>query len=91
MLKESQTSGVTSVEMLACALAQLPIQHLEPLVLVRYDEGEYFNEHHDGAFRLKTVLLYLNGQTSRFYAESSRAAIMVLCSQGFEMPPFPVW
>ena len=61
MLEEAQTPGVMSVELLACALAQLPLQHLESLVLVRYAEGEYFSEHHDGGFRPKTVLLYLNG------------------------------
>ena len=62
MLEEAQTPGVMSVELLACALAQLPLQHLESLVLVRYAEGEYFSEHHDGGFRPKTVLLYLNGE-----------------------------
>ncbi|CDI74095.1 2OG-Fe(II) oxygenase family protein, putative [Eimeria praecox] len=61
MLEEAQTPGVVSVELLACALAQMPLQHLESLVLVRYAEGEYFAEHHDGGFRPKTVLLYLNG------------------------------
>lgn len=62
MLEEAQTPGVVSVELLACALARLPLQHLESLVLVRYAEGEYFAEHHDGGFRPKTVLLYLNGE-----------------------------
>lgn len=65
MLEEAQTPCVASVELLACALARMPLQHLESLVLVRYNEGEYFNEHHDGAFRPQTVLLYLNGKFRR--------------------------
>lgn len=65
MLKDGETPGVSSVELLACSLARMPLQHLEPLVVVRYDPGEYFNEHHDGAFRPVTVLLYLNGERQR--------------------------
>ncbi|CDJ53963.1 2OG-Fe(II) oxygenase family protein, putative [Eimeria brunetti] len=82
MLEEAQTPGVESVELLACALAQLPLQHLESLVLVRYAEGEYFAEHHDGGFRPKTVLLYLNDVEDGGYTHFTRLGLKIGPSQG---------
>ncbi|CDJ59102.1 2OG-Fe(II) oxygenase family protein, putative [Eimeria maxima] len=82
MLEEAQTPGVVSVELLACALARLPLQHLESLVLVRYAEGEYFAEHHDGGFRPKTVLLYLNDVEDGGYTHFTRLGLKIAPSQG---------
>ena len=42
------------------ALVKLPIEQLEDLVLVKYDEGQFFKPHHDGLFRPYTVFIYLN-------------------------------
>ncbi|KAL8449937.1 hypothetical protein Emag_003498 [Eimeria magna] len=82
LLQEAQTPGVVSVELLASALAQMPLQHLEGLVLVKYDEGEYFNEHHDGAFRPKTVLLYLNEVEDGGYTHFTRLGLQIAPAAG---------
>lgn len=82
MLEEAQTPGVASVERLACALARLPLQHLEPLVLVSYDEGEYFNEHHDGAFRPQTVLIYLNDVEEGGFTHFTRLGLKIAPVEG---------
>ncbi|KAL8274397.1 hypothetical protein Esti_001719 [Eimeria stiedai] len=82
ILQEAQTPGVVSVELLASALAQMPLQHLEGLVLVKYDEGEYFNEHHDGAFRPKTVLLYLNEVEGGGYTHFTRLGLQIAPAAG---------
>mmetsp|Transcript_49135 Transcript_49135/g.114918 ORF Transcript_49135/g.114918 Transcript_49135/m.114918 type:complete len:276 (+) Transcript_49135:32-859(+) len=47
----------------------VPLDNVEDLVLVRYEEGQVFKQHHDGAGRPKTVFVYLNevaagGETS---------------------------
>eukprot|EP00928_Gymnodinium_smaydae_P064333 TRINITY_DN47693_c0_g1_i1.p1 TRINITY_DN47693_c0_g1~~TRINITY_DN47693_c0_g1_i1.p1 ORF type:complete len:278 (-),score=45.77 TRINITY_DN47693_c0_g1_i1:204-986(-) len=36
------------------------LEYVEPLVVVRYEPGQYFKLHHDGAMRHATVFLYLN-------------------------------
>mmetsp|Transcript_45984 Transcript_45984/g.99879 ORF Transcript_45984/g.99879 Transcript_45984/m.99879 type:complete len:490 (+) Transcript_45984:102-1571(+) len=59
-LRYAQTSMVESIEHRLAALAGLPVDHLERLVVVRYSPGEQFTEHHDGKFRPKTIFLYLN-------------------------------
>ncbi|XP_026193233.1 uncharacterized protein LOC34620659 [Cyclospora cayetanensis] len=82
ILQPSQTPIVHSVELLACALARLPLQHLEGLVLVRYDEGEYFNEHHDGNFRPKTVLLYLNDVDEGGFTHFTRLGLKISPAEG---------
>mmetsp|Transcript_21119 Transcript_21119/g.47366 ORF Transcript_21119/g.47366 Transcript_21119/m.47366 type:complete len:270 (-) Transcript_21119:24-833(-) len=38
----------------------VPLDHVEDLVLVRYEEGQVFKQHHDGGVRPKTVFVYLN-------------------------------
>eukprot|EP00746_Dinoflagellata_sp_MGD_P163186 gnl/MRDRNA2_/MRDRNA2_91092_c0_seq1.p1 gnl/MRDRNA2_/MRDRNA2_91092_c0~~gnl/MRDRNA2_/MRDRNA2_91092_c0_seq1.p1 ORF type:complete len:483 (-),score=85.60 gnl/MRDRNA2_/MRDRNA2_91092_c0_seq1:41-1489(-) len=60
MLRSSETAQVTHVEYRLAALAKMDIQYLERLNMVRYYPGQYFNEHHDGNFRPKTVFIYLN-------------------------------
>lgn len=42
------------------SVAGMPISHVEPLVMLRYQPGEYFKKHHDGSFRTSTVFVYLN-------------------------------
>lgn len=41
-------------------VTQLPLENVERPVLVRYEAGQFFNEHHDGAVRPKTVFAYFN-------------------------------
>lgn len=60
MLRSSETPEVTHVEYRLAALAKIDIKYLERLNMVRYHPGQYFNEHHDGSFRPKTVFIYLN-------------------------------
>jgi prolyl 4-hydroxylase len=41
-------------------VVHLPVTHLESLVIVKYDPGQFFRCHHDGSFRPYTVFIYLN-------------------------------
>jgi len=53
----------TVVERILARVASVtghPLENVEPLVLVRYAEGEVFRLHHDGAMRPMTVFTYLN-------------------------------
>lgn len=59
-LRRAENPFVVRMERRAAAAAQVDISHLENLVLVRYLPGQYFNEHHDGDFRCKTLLLYIS-------------------------------
>merc|ERR1712232_1361059 len=60
ILLYAQTSIVERLEHRLASLANLPVEQLERLVVVRYSPGETFAEHHDGKFRPKTVFVYLN-------------------------------
>mmetsp|Transcript_27958 Transcript_27958/g.80087 ORF Transcript_27958/g.80087 Transcript_27958/m.80087 type:complete len:480 (-) Transcript_27958:464-1903(-) len=60
MLRPAQSGIVERIEHRVAALAGLPVEQLERLVVVRYAPGEHFNEHHDGKFRPRTVFVYLN-------------------------------
>ena len=42
------------------AIAEQPPSHVERLSVLRYEPGQRFNLHHDGQFRPRTVLVYLN-------------------------------
>lgn len=42
------------------AVCKREVELVEPLSMVRYYHGQFFGEHHDGAFRSHTVFLYLN-------------------------------
>ncbi|CBZ51212.1 putative 2OG-Fe(II) oxygenase family protein [Neospora caninum Liverpool] len=59
-LSPGETPEVERLESIVAAFAEMPVSHLEPLVVVKYEEGEFFREHHDGQFRRTTILLYLN-------------------------------
>jgi len=60
LTRYSQTAVVERIEHRLASVAGLPIQQLERLNMVRYAPGQLFNEHHDGAFRPRTVFVYLN-------------------------------
>uniref|UniRef100_A0A7S1FJ60 Prolyl 4-hydroxylase alpha subunit domain-containing protein n=1 Tax=Noctiluca scintillans TaxID=2966 RepID=A0A7S1FJ60_NOCSC len=64
MLRYAQTAVVERIEQRLATMARLPLSNLERLSLVRYRQGEYFDEHHDGKFRPRTVLMYLNDFTT---------------------------
>lgn len=52
-----------AIHLLEHRLAQitnLPVSHLESLVVVKYMPGQFFRSHHDGSFRPYTVFVYLN-------------------------------
>merc|ERR1712224_705479 len=38
----------------------VPLAKVEPLVILKYEPGQYFKQHHDGSMRSHTVFLYLN-------------------------------
>lgn len=60
MLRSGQTDIVKGVEFRLAQLAGIDVDYLERLNMVRYAPGQFFNKHHDGRFRPKTVFVYLN-------------------------------
>mmetsp|Transcript_14134 Transcript_14134/g.24891 ORF Transcript_14134/g.24891 Transcript_14134/m.24891 type:complete len:468 (-) Transcript_14134:124-1527(-) len=60
MLRYAQTNVVERLEHRVASITGLPVTQVERFNMVRYAPGELFNEHHDGAFRPKTVFVYLN-------------------------------
>jgi len=51
------------VERIAARVASVTgstLDQVEPLVLLRYEPGQYFRKHHDGSMRPSTVFVYLN-------------------------------
>lgn len=60
MLRSGQSEIVKDVEFRLAQLAGIDVDYLERLNMVRYSPGQYFNKHHDGRFRPKTVFVYLN-------------------------------
>ncbi|CAE8690491.1 unnamed protein product [Polarella glacialis] len=60
MLRPAQTAILQRIENRLARLANLSVEHLERLVIVRYSPGQQFTEHHDGKFRPITVFVYLN-------------------------------
>lgn len=52
------------VERIAARVAHVTgysLEHVEPMVALRYGPGQFFKMHHDGAMRPATVFIYLNG------------------------------
>merc|ERR1719428_2503725 len=43
------------------AVSGLQLANVEPLVVLRYETGQFFKLHHDGSMRPATVFVYLNG------------------------------
>lgn len=60
MLCSGQSDIVKNVEFRLAQLAGIDVDYLERLNMVRYAPGQFFNKHHDGRFRPKTVFVYLN-------------------------------
>mmetsp|Transcript_2119 Transcript_2119/g.4786 ORF Transcript_2119/g.4786 Transcript_2119/m.4786 type:complete len:464 (-) Transcript_2119:118-1509(-) len=60
MMRYAQTAVVERLEHRLSRLANLPIENLERMNMVRYAPGELFDEHHDGKFRPVTIFVYLN-------------------------------
>lgn len=60
MLRSAQTPTIEALELRLAAVAGLQVEYLERLNMVRYTPGQFFNKHHDGRFRPKTVFIYLN-------------------------------
>lgn len=42
------------------AVAGATLDRVEPLAVLKYEPGQYFKQHHDGAFRSSTVFVYFN-------------------------------
>jgi len=45
---------------IAADLYGLPIDHAEPIDVVRYERGGFFGDHHDGQHRIATLCISLN-------------------------------
>lgn len=60
MLLHSQDDVVAEIERRAASLVGFPADHVERLNMLRYESGEFFGQHHDGAFRPWTVFITLN-------------------------------
>lgn len=60
MLKTAHTPMVKNIELRIARIAEMDVDYLERLNMVRYAPGQFFNKHHDGRFRPKTVFIYLN-------------------------------
>lgn len=58
--RPGQDAIIERLEQRLAKLANLPVENLERLNMVRYTEGQLFDEHHDGFFRPKTLFVYLN-------------------------------
>jgi len=59
-LRSAQTARVKVIEERLSMAAGMGVDYLERLNMVRYKPGQFFNKHHDGRFRPKTLFLYLN-------------------------------
>jgi prolyl 4-hydroxylase len=61
---DSENDVASKISDLTNKLTGSPIDHFEPLQLLRYGKGEYFYEHYDatltGYDRIYTILIYLN-------------------------------
>ncbi|CRG93520.1 prolyl 4-hydroxylase subunit alpha, putative [Plasmodium gallinaceum] len=56
----TKDESIIELENTICNLVKIPLCYLEPLAIVKYEENNYFNLHHDGSFRRATLLIYLN-------------------------------
>ncbi|PFH32018.1 oxidoreductase, 2OG-Fe(II) oxygenase family protein [Besnoitia besnoiti] len=81
-LRPAETPEVQRLESIVAAFAEMPVSHLEPLVVVKYEEGEFFSEHHDGQFRPVTMLLYLNDVAEGGETEFSNMGLKITPTQG---------
>ncbi|KAF4654953.1 hypothetical protein FOL47_009684 [Perkinsus chesapeaki] len=60
MLQHAQDDIVNEIERRVASLVGYPVDHVERLNMLKYEPGQLFGEHHDGAFRPWTVFIALN-------------------------------
>jgi len=60
-LKFEESLVVERIAARVAAVAGTTIDYVEPLVALRYEPGQFFKMHHDGAMRPSTVFVYLTG------------------------------
>ncbi|EKX72816.1 conserved hypothetical protein [Theileria equi strain WA] len=60
IFEHEETDVIAKIERRVALVAGIGVEFLEKLVMVKYNPGDYFKEHHDGSFRTATILLYLN-------------------------------
>ncbi|KAF4753007.1 hypothetical protein FOZ63_002781, partial [Perkinsus olseni] len=60
MLLHAQDDIVAEIERRVASLVGFPADHVERLNMLKYESGEFFGQHHDGAFRPWTVFVTLN-------------------------------
>jgi len=60
VLDWAHTPTIAELEKRLACLAGMSVDHLEGLVGVRYQPGQFFTLHHDGSHRPVTIFLYLN-------------------------------
>jgi prolyl 4-hydroxylase len=58
--RQNQRELMDPIEARLAGLTKLPVEHLEDLMVVKYQPGQFFGPHHDGIFRPATVFIYLN-------------------------------
>lgn len=63
ILNWAHTPAILELEKRLACLAGMSVDHLEGLVGVRYQPGQFFTLHHDGSHRPVTIFLYLNDLT----------------------------
>jgi len=73
---------VRRLENRVAAACELPSSHIESLVLLKYEVGEFFNEHHDGDFRAKSMLIYLNDVEEGGHTEFPNLGLSVAPRKG---------
>eukprot|EP00916_Digyalum_oweni_P026862 GHVL01044086.1.p1 GENE.GHVL01044086.1~~GHVL01044086.1.p1 ORF type:complete len:210 (+),score=38.26 GHVL01044086.1:35-664(+) len=59
-----------------------PIEHVEQLMVIKYEVGQEFKEHHDGAFRPVTILLYLNNVPQGGKTEFTKIGVLATPLKG---------
>lgn len=59
-LRPAQTTMLADIEARVARLAEIDLKYLERLNMIQYNQGNLFKEHNDGAYRPKTVFIYLN-------------------------------
>ncbi|KAF4659470.1 hypothetical protein FOL46_006571 [Perkinsus olseni] len=60
MLLHAQDDIVAEIERRVASVVGFPADHVERLNMLKYESGEFFGQHHDGAFRPWTVFVTLN-------------------------------
>lgn len=60
VIPSAKTPIIREVEERAAMVANVDVDYVERLVVIRYRAGEFFNLHHDGGSRTQTLFVYLN-------------------------------